>query len=610
MKALLALASVNQTPLDWKGNFSRVVQAVEMAKEAKADFILLPELCLSGYGCEDMFFHPWIAEKAFSLLIDLLPYSKDIVIQVGLPFRFRNKLYNTQAILANGKIAGLVAKRILALEEIYYEPRWFTPWPSQVVEIVQIEEHIFPIGDLIFNIGGIRLGIEICEDAWHDNRPLQSMKKVQLVTNGSASHFCFGKSEKRRQMVEESARKFQVHYCYSNLVGNESGRIIYDGEQLLSGPDGLIFANEVLRFEEVQVNTVEVELIPGSLESGDIVVDFKWKDKDVSPSQKQIPKLLIKEESFYHAVTLGLWDYLRKSKSKGFTISLSGGADSSACTLLAVHALERAKAALGDEKFRELSGIEKSTSDSVFTVYQSTSNNSSQTFDSARMLAENLGVHFCSWQMDDFVSGYTSLAETALKLNLDWKTHDLALQNVQARVRVPALWMLANLTNTLLLATSNRSELAVGYTTMDGDAAGGLAPIAGVDKAFLRQWLIWAEANLSISGLRGVNSLSPSAELRPGLSQTDEQDLMPYTILNKIEIWFMEEHKTPEEIIQLLTAQNIEEQQAMQFTERFFTLWSRNQWKRERTAPAFHLDGHNLDPKSGCRFPILNGGLM
>jgi len=226
------------------------------------------------------------------------------------------------------------------------------------------------------------------------------------------------------------------------------------------------------------------------------------------------------------------------------------------------------------------------------------------------MLAENLGVHFCSWQMDDFVSGYTSLAETALKLNLDWKTHDLALQNVQARVRVPALWMLANLTNTLLLATSNRSELAVGYTTMDGDAAGGLAPIAGVDKAFLRQWLIWAEANLSISGLRGVNSLSPSAELRPGLSQTDEQDLMPYTILNKIEIWFMEEHKTPEEIIQLLTAQNIEEQQARQFTERFFTLWSRNQWKRERTAPAFHLDGHNLDPKSGCRFPILNGGLM
>ncbi len=158
----------------------------------------------------------------------------------------------------------------------------------------------------------------------------------------------------------------------------------------------------------------------------------------------------------------------------------------------------------------------------------------------------------------------------------------------------------------LLLATSNRSEVALGYATMDGDTSGGLSPLAGIDKDFLRHWLRWLEK--SIPALKLVNQQSPTAELRPAaMTQTDEADLMPYSVLNRIEQAAIRDRQTPSEIFYLLK-QEYEEQQLITWIERFFTLWSRNQWKRERFAPCFHLDEQNLDPKTWCRFPILSGG--
>ena len=158
----------------------------------------------------------------------------------------------------------------------------------------------------------------------------------------------------------------------------------------------------------------------------------------------------------------------------------------------------------------------------------------------------------------------------------------------------------------LLLATSNRSEVALGYATMDGDTSGGLSPLAGIDKDFLRHWLRWLEK--SIPALKLVNQQSPTAELRPAaMTQTDEADLMPYSVLNRIEQAAIRDRQTPSEIFYLLK-QEYEEQQLITWIERFFTLWSRNQWKRERFAPCFHLDEQNIDPKTWCRFPILSGG--
>jgi NAD+ synthase (glutamine-hydrolysing) len=176
--------------------------------------------------------------------------------------------------------------------------------------------------------------------------------------------------------------------------------------------------------------------------------------------------------------------------------------------------------------------------------------------------------------------------------------------------------MLANIRNALLLSTSNRSEAAVGYATMDGDTCGGLAPIAGIDKAYLRRWLVWLErlgpeGIGPIPALAAVNAQTPTAELRPGVAgQTDEGDLMPYELLDQIERYAIRDKQTPLEVWQRLRHARPEgdARQLAIWIERFFTLWSRNQWKRERYAPSFHLDDENLDPKTWCRFPILSAG--
>jgi NAD+ synthase (glutamine-hydrolysing) len=256
---------------------------------------------------------------------------------------------------------------------------------------------------------------------------------------------------------------------------------------------------------------------------------------------------------------------------------------------------------------------------SVLTcVYQSTANSGDVTRRAARDLARALGAEFHEFDVESIVQRYIELVSAAVGRPLSWDRDDVPLQNIQARVRSPGVWMLANIRGALLVSTSNRSEAAVGYATMDGDTSGGIAPIAGIDKAYLRRWLAWLERTGpdglgAIPALAAVNAQAPTAELRPGSAgQTDEADLMPYEVLDAIERFAIRDKQTPLEAWQTLAVdfpQHSPRQLAL-WTERFFTLWSRNQWKRERYAPSFHVDDENLDPKTWCRFPILSGGFV
>jgi len=249
-------------------------------------------------------------------------------------------------------------------------------------------------------------------------------------------------------------------------------------------------------------------------------------------------------------------------------------------------------------------------------VYQSTRNSSAQTLESARIVASAIGAQLLEWNLDTLVDGYVDTVSSQVSRKLTWQRDDVALQNVQARARGPSAWLLANLRQALLLTTSNRSEAAVGYATMDGDTCGGLAPIAGIDKAFLLDWLRWMEkhgpAGIGpLPALSVVNRLIPTAELRPPKAdQTDEADLMPYRVLDAIERAAIRDKQLPVEAFETVQPQFPEHstEQMGAWVERFFQLWCRNQWKRERYAPSFHLDDENLDPKSWCRFPILNSG--
>ncbi|MEM8888905.1 MAG: NAD(+) synthase, partial [Bacteroidota bacterium] len=237
-----------------------------------------------------------------------------------------------------------------------------------------------------------------------------------------------------------------------------------------------------------------------------------------------------------------------------------------------------------------------------------TENSGEDTLESARELALGLGANFHNWNVEPLHKAYKGLAAEAIGRDLTWEKDDIALQNIQARLRSPGIWMLANIRNALLITTSNRSEAAVGYATMDGDTSGGLAPLGGMDKDSLLEWLVWAEKELDIPALRYVNALKPTAELRPAeQTQTDEADLMPYGVLDDIEKAAIRDYKSPVEVFKTLRG-SYPDPVLKGYIRKFFLLWSRNQWKRERYAPSFHLDDENLDPKTWCRFPILNGG--
>lgn len=223
------------------------------------------------------------------------------------------------------------------------------------------------------------------------------------------------------------------------------------------------------------------------------------------------------------------------------------------------------------------------------------------------------------------MQGYVDRVSGALGRALNWEHDDLALQNIQARARAPGVWMIANVLNALLLVTSNRSEAAVGYCTMDEDTSGSICPIGGIDKHFLRGWLDWMSRYRSnalqspvtptvppVSELSYILNQAPTAELRPQAEgQTDEKDLMPYLVLDTIERCAIRDKKSPREVYITLRAHYTEQfsrEELLSWVTKFFRLWARNQWKRERLALSFHVDDEDLDPRAWCRFPVLNSG--
>lgn len=640
-------AVLNQTPLDWEGNKQHIVEAIASAREQGVTLLCLPELCITGYGCEDAFHAPGTEAIAIQVLHELLPHTRGMVVSLGLPLMYSGGLFNMACLVADGRILGFVGKQNLAGEGIHYEPRWFKRWPTGVRAEIELLDQVYPVGDLIFEVGDVRIGFEICEDAWVAERPGGQLARqgVDIILNPSASHFAFGKHEVRKRFVTEGSRAFNVGYVYANLLGNEAGRAIYDGDAMIASSGHLLVTGPRFSYADSHVTSAALDLDSirlsrariGSFQPSivsnnprNVEVEFAWPKVAPQVASPTPPRwensAAIKEEEFTRAVSLALYDYLRKSRSQGYVVSLSGGADSSVCSVLVARMIDLGWQDIGRErwaaKLKHIPGLEALTEPRAMVrrllacVYQATRNSGPVTLTAAQSLAETLGAEFLQFDVDSLVQGYISIVSQAIGRELSWQTDDVALQNIQARVRSPSVWLLTNIRGALLLSTSNRSEAAVGYATMDGDTSGGLAPIAGIDKAYLRRWLRWAETD----GPRGVGTLpvlnlvneqQPTAELRPATAkQTDEDDLMPYELLDEIERAAILQKKSPVEIFQLMRVQfpQYSLNQLGMWVERFFRLFCRNQWKRERYAPSFHLDDENLDPKTWCRFPILSGG--
>ncbi|MBR4835341.1 MAG: hypothetical protein IKU86_13580 [Thermoguttaceae bacterium] len=263
------------------------------------------------------------------------------------------------------------------------------------------------------------------------------------------------------------------------------------------------------------------------------------------------------------------------------------------------------------------------------TVYQATRNSGDVTRTAAREVAEFCGATRLEFDVDGIVEAYKRLVADATGTPFDWATDDLALQNIQARSRGPSVWLLANRSGRLLLSTGNRSEVACGYATMDGDTCGGLSPISGIDKAFVRKWLIWAEKTGALldfddqgneirfkaPALSFINDQQPTAELRPvEAKQTDEADLMPYTVLNLFERALIRDRLELDAAISRVRTEAaeagivVDDETLTGWGVRFCRLWTRTQWKRQRYAPGFPIDDYDLSPNSWTRYPILSEG--
>lgn len=632
----VAVASVNQTPMDWGANITHLRQALAAAKAHGAQVLCLPELCITGYACEDAFFMPDVTDTAVDFLLALLPDTQGLVTLFGLPLRYEGRLYNVMAIVVDGQILGFVPKQKMADDGVHYEPRWFKAWPSDTVSSVMIANTSYPIGDLIFDIGGVSIGIEICRDAWVADRTGDALiaRGVDLLLNPTGSHFALDKIDKRYRIAEKAKKIYQVPYLYANLVGNEAGQILFDGDLRIVSPNGACLEGPRFSLKKVNLLFGVIEIHTHALhEKSDnrVIhdVNFVWKKENLVPAHVQVlapaweQGSFRREEEFTRAVAMGLYDYLTKTRHHGFVINVSGGADSAACLCLIAYMLEIAEHTWGFAGLKiQLAYIPAvaacHTRQDILRVlctglYQATDFSSETTKSAAIQLTDALGIPLYILPIQDKVDYYAQVGSQILGRPLNWEQDDLVLQNIQPRVRSTAAWVVANMQHAILLVTSNRSELAVGYATMDGDTCGGLAPLGGIDKPFIQTWLRWVETlgptGLSqIPALAAINRQAPTAELRPAMQQ-DEKDLMPYEVLNAIEGAFLSERLMPLVIFQRLHPMypDIDALTFAGYIRKFFKLWAQSQWKRMRSAPAFRVDMRGADAGSGERFPIFMG---
>lgn len=672
-KVRVVAVSLNQIPLDWEGNYQRCLQGIALAKGNEATIphiICLPEMAITGYGVEDHFGSDDVITRAWASALRLAQATMDFecLVAVGLPVMFRGAVWNGVALCAGGKIVAIRCKMDLAGDGNHYEPRWFRPWPRGVVESYTDKGNPtpIPIGDVVLSWNDVTIGLEVCEEAWVGNRPGADLAKlaVDVILNPSASHFSFGKQDTRRRFVTEGSRAFSCAYAFANLLGNESGRVIYDGGPMVAAGGTLLAeaprfqfglvqaAAQVIDVTSLRMNRARTQSFhPDLTGHGCRVINVPSPFVLQAHRITLLPSLPIgtklawetpfrpswadsstaKFEEFTRVVCLGLWDYMRKSRSAGFVVSLSGGCDSAACVTL-IHqmckfafedlprrevglTLQSCGVAITEADFGTLT-VYKMTRLLLATAYQGTENSGEITRNAAAGVADAVNAEHHDVDVGPLFVAYREMTEKMLGRVLDWANYDddIVLQNLQARARGPGIWALANARKALLVTTSNRSEASVGYATMDGDTCGGLAPLGGIDKAFLREWLDWMRTSgpdgcMAIPELELITKQQPTAELRPaGSAQTDETDLMPYPILGRIERLLVRDKACPVDIYDVLVAEGNASADAIRWIKKYFQLWTRNQWKRERFAPSFHLDDENVDPKTGCRFPILSAG--
>lgn len=620
----IGAAAVSLKVGDFRGNIERLGAAVGAAKDAGVHLLVTPELSISGYSLEDRIWWPDIAKRSAKALERLAAECRGLSVFAGLPVVIDGLMYNAAALIHDGEIRGMVLKKFLPTYGIFYEGRNWTPWAGGTTTVLGA-----PAGDLVFKLPYGTVSAEVCEDLWSVKQPARErvLAGAEVICNLSASPFTPRKNEQRKRLVLHAAQRLACVYAYANILGLDNSRLVFDGGGFVATPEGVAAEGPLLSMAPFTLTSAIVDLddmarfrsenttwreyvAKGEDRAPIATVDSShggWTPAPVADYAAQLPRhFYIPDpavqanepdhslDELFDALTLGLRDYFEKSGVfDKFLIALSGGRDSALCLLLAV---EAAKALDGGAN----PGAYAQRIETVYLPNRAYSTEGTES--AARALAEALGVPYRVVPIDEESSA--AFKQVAAVMGGEAGVSALSKQNLQARIRGTFMLNWANNVKGLVLVTSNLSEAAVGYTTTGGDNQGGYSPIANVPKSLISILLGYIAKRDGLAAIEWVLAIPPSAELAH--DQTDEEDLMPYAVLDDLlylfarrrlslpDVWRIAVHRHP--------AYGAE--QLREWTAKFGKLFAYNQWKREQLPVALKVMDLDLDPKTGFRFPV------
>ena len=504
----VALAQINLVVGDFSFNAEKIKQHLKQAKKMGADVVLFPELAVTGYPPEDLLLKESFLKQCDKNLKKISRYTKGLTAIIGFAEKKGKAIYNSAALLSDGKHIGTCRKMLLPNYGVFDEKRYFHEGNSPVK----------------FHLKGATLGITICEDLWEDSGPgkiLCGQGNVDLLLNISSSPFHKGKGKTREKMIQQRARSYRSHIAYVNLVGGQD-ELVFDGQSLVVAPDGKII---------IQGNSFTEELI-----CFDITLNPKSPKKLYSKtniSSYQVPTSLSKQkkypplsvytynkksevENIFSALVLGTQDYVSKNGFSKAVLGLSGGIDSALTAVIASKALG---------------------AKNVTGVLMPSPHSSEGSVQDSLSLAKNLGIETLILPIEKDIKAYDQILGKVFK----GTDSDLAEENIQARIRGNLLMALSNKKGWMVLATGNKSEFSVGYCTLYGDMAGGFAVIKDVPKIWVYKISHWINSKKEIIP-ESILTKAPSAELRP--DQKDTDTLPPYDLLDPILLKYIEEDKS------------------------------------------------------------------
>jgi NAD+ synthase (glutamine-hydrolysing) len=550
----VALAQIDPTVGDVDGNSAKIAEWIERARGEGAELVIFPELCLPGYPAEDLYLKPHFVAANQRAVEELAGGIEGITALVGFAepvagdTDFRHA-YNSTAVLADGTVRAVYRKNRLPNYGVFDEQRYFVPGTEP----------------LTIEVGGLAVGLTICEDCWVSGPPAQAEAEqgAKLIANPSGSPYHRGKGREREAMFAERAREYGTYFAFCNLVGGQD-ELVFDGQSLLIGPGGELLARAAQFEEELLVCE-----LPGD-----------------APGPLAEP--LAEIDEVYGALRTGLRDYVAKNGFQHVGVALSGGVDSALVAMLAADAV-------GPER--------------LSCVVMPSPHSSSATQEDARTIAANLGCELLEIPIEPMMDGYERALAGLLSPGeapgageeepprdpARPPEPDLAAENIQARIRGNLMMALSNRHGWLVLTTGNKSEMSVGYATLYGDMAGGFAVIKDVPKGLVYD-LVRRRNERAGSELvpAAVVERPPSAELRP--DQLDSDSLPPYDLLDRILEAYVERDQGREEMIAAgLPAPTVDD---------VIRLVDRSEYKRRQAAP-----GIRITPRAfgrDRRLPITN----